>query len=502
MNFIANTVGQEVGSQVVAGLERYVSAPAGAGRVLAGVDRGREESGGVVLNAAEEREPLVMTPIGDESVVPRAWTVQSGDSLYAIAERELGDGNLWPALARANGISLENADLIRPGQQLVIPGEGNVDLALVQGDLGAYAALNPVVQAQDGDRLVVSTDGNAELELVEKQAILESRRRYSAELDADNAAQYEKPEANGWVYLGAGMHGFGTGVYSVFDATGTFIGEELGAWNYHGFKETKAGQLINSGMNYVSDTENGLGRDVANMVEFSGYLADNLTEVDYVGYWEEKAKSTWSNITSYFSDTDSVEIVHDVSNAGGKLAGDALLGGGAVRVIRSGSKLVSNRTRYLDSTTDSGSIVHHGKHSTAIGSDDVTLGNFKQATNTGNGHNVIVHGSRPDYDAQGGVFVVDRNPTNSQQIVDALVSNPNYKSGSPVCLGSCWSGSNGTAQEVATGLNATVIAPTRPVRFNQSTGQWEQMSDAMMMRRHPDLINIKPEMRTFNPENN
>ncbi len=163
--------------------------------------------------------------------------------------------------------------------------------------------------------------------------------------------------------------------------------------------------------------------------------------------------------------------------------------------------LVPDSIRYLDSTTPSGSTVHHGKHSTAIGSDDVTLGNFQQATNTGNGHNVIVHGSRPDYDAQGGVFIVDGNPTNSQQIVDGLVSNPNYQAGSPVCLVSCWSGSNGTAQEVANALNATVTAPTRPVRFNKSAGQLEQMSDAMMMRSHPDLIDIKPEMKEFDPEN-
>jgi hypothetical protein len=32
---------------------------------------------------------------------------------------------------------------------------------------------------------------------------------------------------------------------------------------------------------------------------------------------------------------------------------------------------------------------------------------YKIATNTGSGHNVIVHGSRPDYDAIGGVFWVE-----------------------------------------------------------------------------------------------
>ncbi len=147
----------------------------------------------------------------------------------------------------------------------------------------------------------------------------------------------------------------------------------------------------------------------------------------------------------------------------------------------------------------SGSTIYHGEHSTAIGSDPATLGNFQQAIDTGNGHNVIVHGSRPDYDSQGGIFFVDGNATHTQQIVDALLSNPDYKPGSPVCLGSCWSGSNGTAQELAKAINAPVTAPTRPVRFNQNSGQWEQMSDAMMMRRYADLIHIKPEMKKFNP---
>ena len=106
------------------------------------------------------------------------------------------------------------------------------------------------------------------------------------------------------------------------------------------------------------------------------------------------------------------------------------------------------------------------------------------------------------YDELGGIFMVDENPTNSNQVVEALFGNPSYKRGSPVCLGSCWSGSNGTAQEVANAVKAPVAAPTRPIRFNEFTGQWEQISDALMMRRHPDLIDVKPEIKIFNPEEN
>lgn len=49
-----------------------------------------------------------------------AYTVKSGDSLWAIAERELGSGARWREIQAANNIS---GTLIRPGQQLSIPGK-------------------------------------------------------------------------------------------------------------------------------------------------------------------------------------------------------------------------------------------------------------------------------------------------------------------------------------------------------------------------------------------
>jgi hypothetical protein len=94
----------------------------------------------------------------------------------------------------------------------------------------------------------------------------------------------------------------------------------------------------------------------------------------------------------------------------------------------------ADRLAVLDSTTPTGSLVSHGRQSTAIGSDSATMTNFGRATDTGYGHNVIVHGSRPDYDEFGGLFWVDGNPTNPQQIVEAVLSNPSYRPGSPICL--------------------------------------------------------------------
>lgn len=57
----------------------------------------------------------------EEAPAPAAqqYTVEGGDSLWAIAERFYGDGNQYPRIAEANGI--DNPDLIHPGQQLTIP---------------------------------------------------------------------------------------------------------------------------------------------------------------------------------------------------------------------------------------------------------------------------------------------------------------------------------------------------------------------------------------------
>lgn len=50
---------------------------------------------------------------------PRTYTVESGDTLWAIAERFYGDGSQYQRIADASGIS--NPDLIQPGQVLTIP---------------------------------------------------------------------------------------------------------------------------------------------------------------------------------------------------------------------------------------------------------------------------------------------------------------------------------------------------------------------------------------------
>lgn len=51
----------------------------------------------------------------------RTYTVQSGDSLWAIAEKMYGSGGKYMKIFEANTDLLDNPDKIFPGQELVIP---------------------------------------------------------------------------------------------------------------------------------------------------------------------------------------------------------------------------------------------------------------------------------------------------------------------------------------------------------------------------------------------
>jgi LysM repeat protein len=51
-------------------------------------------------------------------------TVVKGDTLWDIAERYYGDGSRWPEIYEANKDEIQDPDLIYPGQEFTIPGEG------------------------------------------------------------------------------------------------------------------------------------------------------------------------------------------------------------------------------------------------------------------------------------------------------------------------------------------------------------------------------------------
>ncbi len=49
------------------------------------------------------------------------YKVKSGDSLWGIAKKFYGDGNKWPKIYEANKSKISNPDLIKIGQEFVIP---------------------------------------------------------------------------------------------------------------------------------------------------------------------------------------------------------------------------------------------------------------------------------------------------------------------------------------------------------------------------------------------
>jgi nucleoid-associated protein YgaU len=56
---------------------------------------------------------------------PQIHVVAPGDSLWKIAKKVYGKGNLWPQIYDANKETIGgNPDLIKPGQKLVIPPAG------------------------------------------------------------------------------------------------------------------------------------------------------------------------------------------------------------------------------------------------------------------------------------------------------------------------------------------------------------------------------------------
>ena len=77
---------------------------------------GKDDAGSrktVKDSIAEKAPPDVATE--------KTYTVQSGDTLWKIAEDKLGEGNRYTEIFEANRDVLESPDHILPGQELKIP---------------------------------------------------------------------------------------------------------------------------------------------------------------------------------------------------------------------------------------------------------------------------------------------------------------------------------------------------------------------------------------------
>ncbi|MEB3238281.1 MAG: C39 family peptidase [Candidatus Sericytochromatia bacterium] len=67
--------------------------------------------------------PAPVTPAQPVAPASRTVTVSRGDTLWAIAARELGDGRRWREIHEANRGLIKDPNLIYPGQKFVIPGK-------------------------------------------------------------------------------------------------------------------------------------------------------------------------------------------------------------------------------------------------------------------------------------------------------------------------------------------------------------------------------------------
>jgi len=74
--------------------------------------------------AAQQAEPVSSGPAAapPEPAPERTYTVESGDTLWKIAEQMYGNGSHYMKIFEANADLLEHPDRIFPGQELKIPG--------------------------------------------------------------------------------------------------------------------------------------------------------------------------------------------------------------------------------------------------------------------------------------------------------------------------------------------------------------------------------------------
>ena len=66
--------------------------------------------------------PTPKPPPAPPPPVAKTYTVAPGDTLWAIAKKQLGAGNRWPEIYEKNRATIgDNPDRIKPGQVLTIP---------------------------------------------------------------------------------------------------------------------------------------------------------------------------------------------------------------------------------------------------------------------------------------------------------------------------------------------------------------------------------------------
>jgi len=86
--------------------------------VMYGADGAAMWSSGTMTDTPMAADGPAAAPVA-EQISAQTYTVEAGDTLWAIAERFYGDGNRYLEIAGASGIS--NPDMVNVGQVLTIP---------------------------------------------------------------------------------------------------------------------------------------------------------------------------------------------------------------------------------------------------------------------------------------------------------------------------------------------------------------------------------------------
>jgi len=82
------------------------------------------DNANLIEQAGEDKTLVVKEDVtGEIKVATKEYTVQKGDTLWKIAERELGKGYRWKTIYELNKGKIKNPDKLRVGTQLEIPVE-------------------------------------------------------------------------------------------------------------------------------------------------------------------------------------------------------------------------------------------------------------------------------------------------------------------------------------------------------------------------------------------
>ena len=113
---VAEVAGKAAPAVAIAGA--LVAAPAAANAATSGPAKPTTVAAPAHTDAKITRD----SKTGHAQARSRTYTVQSGDSLASIAQREYGNDNDWTWLYQANRSVISNPNTIYPGERLQVPG--------------------------------------------------------------------------------------------------------------------------------------------------------------------------------------------------------------------------------------------------------------------------------------------------------------------------------------------------------------------------------------------